>query len=147
MSRPLKVQIAERARDLIADEQHWCRRHLAEDGNGVSVSPTSVGAVKRCGLGAVIAAAYQLTHDYNTAHQLCHEALGPRQQRPCCGARVVRRGYRSGIGTALPSPCLDPGDVPSAVLRGGQSCCTTIKSLIIRSLVSRPVTTVFGLLY
>ena len=77
MSRPLKVQIAERARDLIADEQHWCRRHLALDANGVVVSPTSARAVKRCGLGAVIAAAYQLTHDYNTAHQLCHEALGP----------------------------------------------------------------------
>ena len=66
MSRPLKVQIAERARDLIADEQHWCRRHLALDANGVVVSPTSARAVKRCGLGAVIAAAYQLTHDYIT---------------------------------------------------------------------------------
>ncbi len=41
------------------------------------MSPTHASATKRCGLGAVIAAAYQLTHDYNTAHQLCHEALGP----------------------------------------------------------------------
>jgi hypothetical protein len=40
MARPLKLQIVEQARTLIADEQHWCRRHLAEDGNGVSVSPT-----------------------------------------------------------------------------------------------------------
>jgi hypothetical protein len=78
MSRPLKIQIVETARTLIADEQHWCRRHLAEDGNGVSVSPTSVGAVKWCGLGAVIAAAYQLTHDFDVAHQLGHEALRPR---------------------------------------------------------------------
>jgi hypothetical protein len=77
VSRPLKVQIVERARDLIANEQLWCRRHLALDANGVVVSPTSARAVKRCGLGAVIAAAYQLTHDYKTAHQLCHEALGP----------------------------------------------------------------------
>ena len=77
MSRSLKFQIVERARELIADEQHWCRRHLAEDARGVSVSPTHASATKRCGLGAVIAAAYQLTHDYNTAHQLCHEALGP----------------------------------------------------------------------
>ena len=52
--------------------------HLAEDGNGVSVSPTSVGAVKRCALGAVIAAAYQLTHDFDAAHQLGREALRPR---------------------------------------------------------------------
>ena len=78
MARPLKLQIVERARTLIADEQHWCRRHLAEDVNGVSVSPTFAGAVKRCGLGAVIAAAYQLTHDFDAAHQLGLEALRPR---------------------------------------------------------------------
>jgi hypothetical protein len=76
MSRPLKFQIAERARELIADEQHWCQRHLALDVNGVVVSPTSAKAVKRCALGAVIAAAYQLTNDYNAAHQLGHEVLG-----------------------------------------------------------------------
>ena len=77
MSRPLKVQIVERARALIADEQHWCRRHLAEV-NGVTVSPTSGSAVKRCGLGALIAAAYQLTHDLDEAYKLGHEALRPR---------------------------------------------------------------------
>jgi hypothetical protein len=78
LARPLKVQIVERARALIADEQHWCRRHLAEDVNGISVSPTSASAVKRCGLGAAIAAAYQLTHDFDAADQLGHEALRPR---------------------------------------------------------------------
>ena len=77
MSRPLKIHILERARALIADEQHWCRRHLGEDGNGIPVSPTSASAVKRCGLGAVIAAAYQLTHDFDTAHKLGHEVLAP----------------------------------------------------------------------
>jgi hypothetical protein len=77
LSRPLKIQIVERARALIANEQHWCRRHLAEDVNGVSVSPTFTGAVKRCGLGAVIAAAYQLTNDFDAAYRLGHEALRP----------------------------------------------------------------------
>jgi hypothetical protein len=77
VSRPLKFQIVERARALIADEQHWCRRHLAEDVNGVVVPPTSARAVKRCGLGALIAAAHQLTNDFDAAHQLGHEALGP----------------------------------------------------------------------
>jgi hypothetical protein len=76
LSRSLKFQIVERARELIADEQHWCRRHFGEDANGVAVSPTSAKAVKRCALGAVIAAAYQLTNDYNAAHQLGHEVLG-----------------------------------------------------------------------
>ena len=78
MSRPLKLQIVEWARELIADEQHWCRGHLAQDASGVAVSPRSASAVKRCGLGAVIAAAYQLTHDFDAAHQLGHEAVGPR---------------------------------------------------------------------
>jgi 2-polyprenyl-6-methoxyphenol hydroxylase-like FAD-dependent oxidoreductase len=77
VSRPLKIQILERARELIADEQHWCRHHLGEDVNGVAVSATSAKALKRCGLGAVIAAAYQLTQDYDAAHRLGHEALRP----------------------------------------------------------------------
>ena len=76
MSRPLKFQIVERARELIADEQHWCRRHLALDANGVVVSPTSARAVKLCALGAVVAAAYQLTKDFDAAHQLAQEVLG-----------------------------------------------------------------------
>ena len=78
MSRPLKIQIVERARALIAGEQHWCRRNLANDVNGVPTFPTSGCAVKWCGLGAVIAAAYQLTHDFDAADQLGREALRPQ---------------------------------------------------------------------
>ena len=77
MARPLKFLIVEQARSLIVDKQHWCRDHLAEDAGGVSVFPTSVNAVKRCGLGAVIAAAYQLTRDYDAANELAHNALRP----------------------------------------------------------------------
>jgi hypothetical protein len=61
MAKPLQIQIVERARSLIADERHWCRGQLAEDASGVSVFPAASSAVKRCGLGAVITAAYQLT--------------------------------------------------------------------------------------
>ena len=78
MSKPLKIQIVERARALIADREHWCQRHLAENVNGVSLSPTSASAMKRCGLGAVVAAAYQLTHDFDAADRLGYEALSPR---------------------------------------------------------------------
>jgi hypothetical protein len=67
LSKPFKIQIVELARALIADEQHWCPRHLALDKNGIVVSPTSSLAVKWCALGAVIAAAYQLTHDFDAA--------------------------------------------------------------------------------
>ena len=77
MSRSLKFQIVEQARALIADEKHWCRHHLGEDVNGLAVSTTSAKAVKRCGLGAVIAAAYELTNDYDAAHLLGHEVLRP----------------------------------------------------------------------
>jgi len=45
--------------------------------NGVGVCPTSDRAMKRCGLGAVIAAAYQLTNDYRGAHDLAIQALRP----------------------------------------------------------------------
>ena len=77
MSRSLKLQIVEHARALIADAQHWCRGQLAQDASGVSVFPTSASAVKRCGLGAVMAAAYQLTHDHDAANDLAHDALRP----------------------------------------------------------------------
>ena len=87
MSRPFKLQIVERARALIADEQHWCRGHLAQDVNGVAVSPTSANAVKRCGLGAVIAAAYELTHDFDAAI-----ALGTV---PCAHITATRHSFTS----------------------------------------------------
>jgi hypothetical protein len=34
MSKPLKVQIVEKARALIEDEKHWCRGELARDADG-----------------------------------------------------------------------------------------------------------------
>ena len=77
MAKPLQFQIVERARALITDEQRWCRGVLAEDATGASVFPSSAGAVKRCGLGAVIAAAYQLTGDFDAANELAHKALRP----------------------------------------------------------------------
>ncbi len=77
MAKPIQFQVVERARALIADEQHWCRGHLAQSASGLSVYPTSATAVKRCGLGAMIAAAYQLTQDYDAANALAHKALRP----------------------------------------------------------------------
>ena len=77
MSKPLKIQVVELARTLIAEEEHWCRHNLALDKNGIVVNPTSSLAVKRCALGAVLAAAYQLTHDLDTAYKLGDEVLAP----------------------------------------------------------------------
>src|SRR4051812_19848381 len=77
MSRSLKLQIVERARALIADEQHWCCHHLAQDVSGAAVFPASARAVRWCGLGAVISAAYHFTQDFDAAHDLGHNALRP----------------------------------------------------------------------
>ncbi len=60
------------------------RNHIALDANGASVFPTSLGAVKRCALGALIAAVYELTHDYDAADHLAYEAL-----RPHCGTSTL----------------------------------------------------------
>jgi hypothetical protein len=77
VSRPLKLQIVEQARALIADEQHWCRCELARDVNGVGVCPTSDMAMKRCGLRALIMAAYQITNDHRGAYELAIKAMRP----------------------------------------------------------------------
>ena len=100
---------------MIADEQHWCRGHIAQDVSGVAVSPTLNSAVKRCGLGALISAAYQLTHDFDVAYELGHKALRPRygpatltqvdrREGSRSGAYAVRRSDRSGIGEFLAVP-------------------------------------------
>ena len=77
MSKPLKIQVVELARTLIAEEEHWCRHNLALDKNGIGVNPTSSLAVRRCALGAVLAAACQLTHDLDTAYKLGDQVLAP----------------------------------------------------------------------
>ena len=77
MSRPLKVQIVERARALIADEQHWCRGELARDAKGRGICPMSDSAMKRCGLGALLMAAYEITSHHRAAYDLAIRAMRP----------------------------------------------------------------------
>jgi hypothetical protein len=84
MAKPLKVQIIERAKALIQDESQWCRGYLAVDAFGVSGDPTSRDAVRRCALGALIAAAYQLTNSREQSCELATNAL-----RPLCGSNTV----------------------------------------------------------
>jgi hypothetical protein len=77
VSKPLKVQIIQRARELILDEQHWCRGELARDPKGRGVCPMSESAVKRCGLGALIMAAHEITQDHRAAYDLAIRATQP----------------------------------------------------------------------
>jgi hypothetical protein len=65
------------ARALIEDERHWCRGELARDMNALSICPTDSGAKRRCALGALIAAAYQITNDLSRAHDLAISAVRP----------------------------------------------------------------------
>ena len=77
MSKPLKLQIVEQARALVADESRWCRGEIARDAKGQGVCPMSDSATKRCGLGALIMAAYQITNDRRQAHDLAIKAMRP----------------------------------------------------------------------
>jgi hypothetical protein len=77
VSKSLKLQIVEQARSLIEDERHWCRGELARDGSGLSVAPTDHGVERRCALGALIAAAYQITNDYDRARDIALRAVRP----------------------------------------------------------------------
>jgi len=77
MAKPLRLQIVEQARALIVDESHWCRGELARDVNGMGVCPMSATAVRRCGLGALIMAAYETTNDRRQAHDLAIKAMRP----------------------------------------------------------------------
>ena len=97
MARPLQIQIVERARTLIADKQHWCRGELARDVSGEGVCTTSDSAVKRCALGAVIAAAHELTHDLDSANDFAFKALRPR----CGSATLVRVNDMRGHAAVL----------------------------------------------
>jgi hypothetical protein len=77
LSRPLKVQIVEGARALISDESRWCRGELARDAKGRSVCPMSDSAMKRCGLGALLMASYEITRDHRAAYDLAIKAMRP----------------------------------------------------------------------
>jgi hypothetical protein len=84
MAKPLKFQIIERAKELIQDESRWCRGYLAMDASKDSADPTSTVAVRRCALGALMAAAYQLTNHRVRAYELALNAL-----RPLCGSNTI----------------------------------------------------------
>src|SRR5438874_13600971 len=48
------LAVLARARELIADERHWCRRSLLSGWFNVPVSPHSAAARRYCALGAIM---------------------------------------------------------------------------------------------
>jgi hypothetical protein len=72
MSKPISVRIAERARDIIADQEHWCRGSFARGKGGVSVTVQDGSARRYCAMGALILAAFELTGDIGQARELAY---------------------------------------------------------------------------
>jgi hypothetical protein len=77
MAKPIRVQILERARALIAEERHWCSGDLARDAGGFPISPLDSKAKRRCALGALVAAAHEFTGNPDLAHYLATTAMRP----------------------------------------------------------------------
>jgi hypothetical protein len=75
MSKPLTRPIIERARSLIADENHWCRAALARDEHGRQVDPTDTKVRQRCAFGALVAAAFEFVGNIWQAHDLASHAI------------------------------------------------------------------------
>jgi hypothetical protein len=84
MAKAIRVQILERARALIADERHWCSGQFALDARGLTVDPTGQSAVQRCAVGALIAAAHEITGNPALAHELAATSM-----RPLVGATAL----------------------------------------------------------
>ena len=97
MSKSLKRQIVENARGLIAEEHNWCRGELARDADSLSVDPTYSRTTKRCALGALVAAAYQLTNNRWQAYDFAINALRPK----CGSATLVRINDMRGHAAVL----------------------------------------------
>jgi len=54
------IRVLARARELIADEQQWCRRTFARGWRGIPVPVKSIAAQSYCALGAIMRAGREL---------------------------------------------------------------------------------------
>jgi hypothetical protein len=80
MSKPVPVIIIQRERDLISDEQHWCRGSYARGKGGFSVAVNDPKARRYCAMGALLLAASEVCGDQATASQLAYgiaETISP----------------------------------------------------------------------
>jgi hypothetical protein len=74
MSKPVSIIIIEQARDIISDQQHWCRGSYARGKAGHSVSVNDPSARRFCAMGALLLAASDLCGtDTTDASNLAHE--------------------------------------------------------------------------
>ena len=70
MSKPIHIEIIEKARSLIQDEKQWCRSEMAFDRYGTPVCATNDAAIKWRAYGALEAAAHKMVGDSGRAIDL-----------------------------------------------------------------------------
>ncbi len=73
MSKPVPLIIIQRARDLISDQQRWCRGSFARGKAGASVPVNDPEARRFCAMGALMLAANEICNDPTDACNLAHE--------------------------------------------------------------------------
>ncbi len=73
MSKPVPLLIVQRAREIISDEQHWCRGCYARGKAGTVVAVDDPDARRYCAMGALIVAAWELCNDNAAATNLAHD--------------------------------------------------------------------------
>ena len=64
------LRVLMRARELLADEQRWCRRTYARGWRGIPVPVQSAGAHRFCALGAIMRAGGELELPIDDAHSV-----------------------------------------------------------------------------
>jgi hypothetical protein len=70
MSKPVSIRMIEKARELIAEPEHWCRGSYARGKGGASVPVMDRSAQRHCAMGALILAAFEVTGDVRRATEL-----------------------------------------------------------------------------
>lgn len=95
------LRVLVRARELIADEQRWCRRTYARGWRGIPVPVQSAGAHRFCALGAIMRAGGELGLPVDDAHSALEwQTIRPVQDwndDPAHGHRDVVAAFDASI--------------------------------------------------
>ncbi len=70
MSKPLVLQVAERARALINDPRTWTQDAMARTRSNRHCGPTDASAVRYCAYGAILRAANDVGGDHDRSQHL-----------------------------------------------------------------------------
>ena len=94
MSKPIPAIVIQRAREIISDEQHWCRGSYARGRAGAPVSINHPDARRYCAMGALMLAAQEMSSDFATAEELVYRAA---QIISPTGSLVVTNDYEGHV--------------------------------------------------